>query len=104
MLSYALLSVHSSFAIILKRERKLVDLLLLSYRCIVTINVLWLFITEPWVGLQCVMLVFPDHSHLPFLVKTKTQLYTCAALAKDLAKPNNQHKQSVVRVRTHGYA
>ena len=29
--------VHSSFAIILKRKRKLVALLLLSYRCIVTI-------------------------------------------------------------------
>ena len=36
----ALLCVHSSFAIILKRKRKLVALLLLSYRCIVTINVL----------------------------------------------------------------
>ena len=42
---YALLCVHSSFAIILKRKRKLVALLLLSYRCIVTINVLWLFLT-----------------------------------------------------------
>ena len=31
---YALLCVHSSFAIILKRKRKLVALLLLSYRCI----------------------------------------------------------------------
>ena len=30
LLCYALLCVHSSFAIILKRERKLVDLLLLS--------------------------------------------------------------------------
>ena len=37
---YALLCVHSSFAIILKRKRKLVALLLLSYRCIVTINVM----------------------------------------------------------------
>ena len=34
---YALLCVYSSFAIILKRKRKLVALLLLSYRCIVTI-------------------------------------------------------------------
>ena len=48
---YALLGVHSSFAIILKRKRKLVVLLLLSYRCIVTINVLWLFLTVTWVGL-----------------------------------------------------
>ena len=36
---YALLCVHSSLAIILKRKRKLAALLLLSYRCIVTINV-----------------------------------------------------------------
>ena len=36
---YALLCVNSTFAIILKRKRTLVDLLLLSYRCIVTINV-----------------------------------------------------------------
>ena len=60
---YALLCVHSSFAIILKRKRKLVALLLLSYRCIVTINVLWLFLTVPWVGLQYVIVVFPDHTH-----------------------------------------
>ena len=37
---YILLCVHFSFAIILKRKRKLVALLLLSCRCIVTINVL----------------------------------------------------------------
>ena len=58
---YALLYVHSSFAIILKRKRKLVVLLLLPYRCIVIINVLWLFLT---VGLQCVIVVFPDHTLL----------------------------------------
>ena len=63
---YALLCVHSSVAIILKRKRKLVALLLLSYRCIVTINVLWLFLTVPWVGLQYVIVVFPDHTHLLF--------------------------------------
>ena len=61
---YALLCVHSSFAIILKRRRKLVVLLILSYRYIVTVNVLWLFLMLPWVGLQCVSVVFPDHTHL----------------------------------------
>ena len=35
---YALLCVHSSLAIILKRKRKMIALL--SYRCIATINVL----------------------------------------------------------------
>ena len=65
---YALLCVHFSFAIILKRNRKLVALLLLSYICNVTINVLWLFLTASWVGLQCVFVVhvFPDHTQLLF--------------------------------------
>ena len=38
--------------------------LILSYRCFVTINVLWLFLMVPWVGLQYVIVVFPDHTHL----------------------------------------
>ena len=49
---YALLCVHSRFAIILKMKKKLVALLLLSYICIVTVNVLLLLLTVPWVGLQ----------------------------------------------------
>ena len=63
---YALLCVHSSFAIILKRKRKLVALLSLSYRCIGTINVPWLFLTVPWVGVQSVIVVFSDQTHLLF--------------------------------------
>ena len=62
----ALLFVNSSFATILKRERELIALLLLSYRCIVTINVLWLFLTVSWVGLQCVIVVFSDYTRLYF--------------------------------------
>ena len=61
---YALLCVHSSFAIILKRKRNLVGLILLSYICFVTINVLWLFLTVLLAGLQCVIVVFPDHTNL----------------------------------------
>ena len=64
---YALHCVHFSFAIILKRKRKLVALLLLSCRCIATINVLWLFLRVPWVGLQYGIVVLPDHTHLLFL-------------------------------------
>ena len=59
-------SILYSFAIILKRNRKLAALLLMPYRCIVTINVLWLFFMVPLVGLQYVIVVFPDHTHLPF--------------------------------------
>ena len=73
LFSYALLCVHSSFAIILKRKRKLVALQLLSYRCIVTINVLWLFLTAQWVGLQCVIVVFSDHTHSNFFANNLYQ-------------------------------
>ena len=58
LIYHALLYVVSSFAIILKRTRKLVALLLLSYRYIFTVNVLWLFLVVPWAGLQCVIVFF----------------------------------------------
>ena len=53
-----LLCVFSSFVIILKRKRELVDLLGL-----VTVYVLWLFLTVLMVGLWCVIVIFPDHIH-----------------------------------------
>ena len=31
-----------------------------------TINVLWLFLAVAWVGLQCAIVVFSDHTHLLF--------------------------------------
>ena len=61
---YALVFVYSSFAMILKRKRKLVVLLLMSYRSIITINEPWLFLTVPWVCLQCVVVVFPEYTYL----------------------------------------
>ena len=59
---YALLCVFSSFAIILN----LVALLLLSYACLVTVTVLWLFLRVPWLGLHYMIGVFPDNTHLRF--------------------------------------
>ena len=47
-----------------RKEEKAGCLLLLSYRCSVTINALWLFHTVPLVGVQCVNVVFPYHTHL----------------------------------------
>ena len=44
---YALLCVHSSFAIILKSKRKLFALLLLSYRSLVNVIVLWFYLMVP---------------------------------------------------------
>ena len=58
---YALLCFLSSFAIILKRKRELDALLLLSFLCLVTVNVLWLFLMVLWISLKCVIVVFPDH-------------------------------------------
>ena len=61
MFCCALLYVHSSFAISLMGKRELVALLSLSSWSLVI--VVWLFLTVPWVCLQFVIVVFPDHSH-----------------------------------------
>ena len=63
---YALLHFLSSFAIILTRKRELLSLLSLFFRCRVTVNILWFSLNMPWVGLQCVIVVFPYHTHLLF--------------------------------------
>ena len=42
----------------------LVVLPLLSFGCLVTVNVLHLFLGVPRVGLHFVIVVFPDHTHL----------------------------------------
>ena len=39
-----------------------------------TVSVLWLFLVVSWVGLQSVIVVFPDHAHLFFLTKGNTVL------------------------------
>ena len=44
----------------------------LPSECLVTVYVLWLFLTVPWVGLQCVIGVFPDHTHLLFFIQLQT--------------------------------
>ena len=65
-------------------KRKVVALLVLSYRCIVTINVLWLFLMVPWVGLLYVIVVFPDHTHLLFAVKDFSMNVYCINAPTDL--------------------
>ena len=51
----------------LEEVENAVDLLLLSYRCLVNVNVLRLFIAVRWVGLHCVIVVFPGHTHLLYI-------------------------------------
>ena len=57
-----LLYVDSSFAITLMGKRELVALLSLSSWCLVI--VFRLFLAVPWVCLQFVIVVFPDHTLL----------------------------------------
>ena len=61
MFCYVLLYVYSSFEIILMGKRELVALLKLSSWCLVI--VVWLFLSVPWVCLQFVIVVIPDHTH-----------------------------------------
>ena len=65
MVCCTLLYVHSGFAITLMGKRELVALLSLSSWCLVV--VVWLFLAVPWVCLQFVIVVFPDHTHLLYL-------------------------------------
>ena len=46
----------------------MIALLLFSSRCLAAVNVLWLFLMVPWVGLQFVIVVFPGHTLLLFLL------------------------------------
>ena len=61
-----LLYVHSSIAIILVGKRELIVLLNLSSWCLVMVE--RLFLTVPRGCLQFVIVVFPDHTHLLFLI------------------------------------
>ena len=56
----ALMCTHAS-AIILMWKRELVVFLSLSSYCLVI--VVWHFLHVPWVCLQFVIVVFPDHAH-----------------------------------------
>ena len=58
------MGVCNCSAIILMEKKELVALLSLSSCCLVM--VVWLFLGVPWVCLQFVVVVFPDHTHLLF--------------------------------------
>ena len=71
MFCCTLLYVHSSIAIILMGKRELIALLNLSSWCLVMVE--RLFLAVPWGCLQFVIMVFPDHIHLLFLLRAKFQ-------------------------------
>ena len=82
MFCCTLLYVHSSIAIILMGKRELIALLNLSSWCLVMVR--RLFLSVPQGCLQFVIVVFPDHTHLLFLLlsfhtyKKKSILFTLA--------------------------
>ena len=62
-------------------KRELVAMLNLSPWCLVMVE--WLFLAVPWGCLQFVIVVFPDHTHLLFL------------LCKYISKITCKHKQKI---------
>ena len=66
MFCCTLLYVHSSIAIIKMGKRELIALLNLYSWCHVMVE--RLILAVPWGRLQFVIVVFPDHTHLLFLI------------------------------------
>ena len=67
MFCCTLLYAHSSIAIILMGKRELIALLNLSSWCLVMVE--WLFLAVPRGCLHFVIVVFPEHTHLLFLIE-----------------------------------
>ena len=72
---------------ILIGKRELVALLSLSSCCLMI--VVWLLLPVPWVCLQFVIVVFPDHTHLLFKIHTSicwVEIYISAKKDKHTIK------------------
>ena len=80
MFCCTLLYVHSSIAIILMGKRELVALLNLSSWCLMMVE--GLFLVVPQGCLRFVIVVFPDHIHLLFLIclDAKSQFLTLCCI------------------------
>ena len=79
--------VHSSIAIILVGKRELIALLNLSSWCLVMVE--RLFLAIPRGCLRFVIVVFPDHTQILFLIRTRSKI-----------EKNNLFGRSLVRIRT----
>ena len=68
-----------------------------------TVGVLCLFISVPWVGLECAIVVFPDHTHLLFVAcKQKRHYPVCASAHKPDRRQNvKSYKVCVIFMLTH---
>ena len=61
-----------------QEERELVALLFMSFGCLVTVNVLWIFFTVSWVDLQFVIVVFQLLTYLFTIPLPKSRLLLSA--------------------------
>ena len=101
-----LLYIHSSISIILMGKKELITLLNLSSWCLVTVDRLFLTVSRGC--LRFVIVVFPGHTHLLFLVAVFIELKyrglqnPCSLL---VGKPNfsDQFKKIVKRYIKVGY-
>ena len=85
MFCYTLLYVHSSIAIILIGKRELIALLNLSSWCLMMVE--RLFLVVPQGCLQFVIVVFPDHTHLLFLISCKQPGFQFGVIGKPQMGP-----------------
>ena len=110
MICCTLLYVHSITEVILMGKRELVALLNLSSWCLVMVE--WLFLAVPWGCLRFVIVVFPDHTHLLFLIKHSVRirkwinimlLLTSEALVEDepVKQPNSYAYPSAAGIDTY---
>ena len=94
-----LLYVHSSIAIILMGKRELIALLNLSSWCLVM--VVRLFLAVPRGCLRYVIVVFPDHTHLLFLiyywVRATSERRTCADTEGNMGSAENHNFDRLLR-------
>ena len=98
-----LLYVHSSIAFILMGKREVIALLNLSSWCLVMVEPL--FLAVPRGCLQFVIAVFPDHTHLLFLVcgcilewpSVAYHFGVTVTLTSDLVHQNN-HVRSILSI------
>ena len=71
-------------------------------------SVLWLFLTVPRVGLQCVIVVLPDHTHLlfeicgfldtvEFVITPVHEISNNVACATSKASDQPAHMRSLIR-------
>ena len=88
MFCCTLLYVHFSIAIILMGKRELIALLNLSSWCLVMVE--RLFLTVPRGCLQFVIVVFPDHTHLLFLLSVQGVESAIAVKVLILCSARNQ--------------